>query len=293
MPGAPSTGGDNDLEEVIEGDLIARLIDILIETGNRLFEDDGLELTIKASDSRGFLAVLGTGAVIANQISIDTTRNSLWVASTAKDEADGTIDGRSEMGALYRIDLERTDDSLEFKIICQAMFDGGTTSTPTVSADGERVYTTDNFGKAIAVDRDCERAWEVHVGEAAVASLAVSSEVGAEIYYPTLTTVYKIQENSDRNGATLEWEADLNASFNQKDDKTFGEYVRAADTILEAVKVQLEKRLGTKLPDDAISIGASNLCLAAMYVSILLELHSMSHASSPSNPPFMHYFLVH
>jgi hypothetical protein len=133
--------------------------------------------------------------------------------------------------------------------------------------------------------------WEVDVGEAAVASLAVSSEVGAEIYYPTLTSgewrvhcgwcvvlglsqsharflVYKIQENSDRSGAELLWAADLDSSFNGKDDETYGAYVKAADTILEAVKIQLESRLGSKFPENVISIGASNLCLASMYVAL-------------------------
>jgi hypothetical protein len=267
MPGSPARGGDNDIADEIEGDLVAKLIEIFLDTLNRALENDGIDLELESEDSRGFLAVLGTGAVIANQISVDPNSNSIWVASTALDEADGTIDGTSEIGALYRIDLDlNVDGSLDFNIVCHEMFDGGTTSTPAVSGDGERVYTTDNFGKAIAVDRDCVRAWEVDVGEAAVASLAVSSEVGAEIYYPTLTTVYKIQENSDRNGATLEWQADLDASFNDKKDKTYGEYVLAADTILEGVKVQLEERLGKKFPDDAISTGASNLCLAVMYV---------------------------
>jgi hypothetical protein len=161
---------------------------------------------------------------------------------------------------------------------------------PAVSGDGERVYTTDNFGKAIAVDRDCVRVWEVDVGEAAVASLAVSSEVGAEIYYPTLTSVYKIQENSERNDAELLWAADLDSSFNNKNDKTYGEYVKAADTILEAVKVQLENRLGSKFPEKSISIGASNLCLASVYVSSVNELLPGSYVSSPC---LMLFFMLH
>jgi hypothetical protein len=293
MPGSPSSGGDNDISEEIEGDLVVKLIDILLKAGNKLFVDDGIDLELEPEDSRGFLAVLGTGAVIANQVSIDPNSNSLWVASTAVDEADGTRDGLSEIGALYRIDLMlNPDGSLDFEIVCSEIFDGGTTSTPAVSGDGERVYTTDNFGKAIAVDRLCVRKWEVDVGEAAVASLAVSSEVGAEIYYPTLTTVYKIQENSDRNGATLEWQADLSASFNDKNDKEYGKFVMAADTILEGVKVQLEGRLGKKFPDDAISIGANNLCLAVMYVSSLNRLLIMSLlAAHHPTSMFMMYYL--
>jgi hypothetical protein len=130
MPGSPSTGGDNDIQDAIEGDMIVKLIEILLTTGNKLFLDDGIELELEATDAKGFLAVLGTGAVIANQISVDLNSNSLWVASTALDEADGTIDGRSEIGALYRIDLERTGDSLDFNLVCHSMFEGGTTSTP-------------------------------------------------------------------------------------------------------------------------------------------------------------------
>jgi hypothetical protein len=135
MPGSPSSGGDNDISEEIEGDVIVRLIEILLETGNELFANDGIELELEATDARGFLAVLGTGAVIANQVSVDLNSNSLWVASTALDEADGKIDGLSEIGELYRIDLVRTGDSLEFNIVCGAMFDGGTTSTPGMHAD--------------------------------------------------------------------------------------------------------------------------------------------------------------
>jgi hypothetical protein len=163
---------------------------VVIGIANDLFVNDGIEFDLNAMDLNTSLAVLGTGAIIGNQISIDTDSNSLWVAATASDEADGTVDGFSELGSLYRIDLERTGDTVDFMIICDAMFMGGTTSTPAVSADGQRIYTTDNFGSVIAVKRSgCERAWELDVGEAAVASLAVSSQVGAELYYPVRSIV--------------------------------------------------------------------------------------------------------
>jgi hypothetical protein len=276
IPGAPAKGGDND---ILGGDGLSeetrqKLIELVIGIANDLFVNDGIEFDLNAQDINTSLAVLGTGAIIGNQISLDTGTNSLWVAATASDEADGTVDGFAELGALYRIDLERTaDDSVAFDIICSASFMGGTTSTPAVSADGQRIYTTDNFGSVIAIARDCERAWELDVGEAAVASLAVSSQVGAEIYYPTLTSIYKIQENVNRNGAELVWAADLKASFVDKKDGTKGMFMIAADLILGALQNQLERRMGVAFSKEgAISIGASNLDLAVIGANGLVRL---------------------
>lgn len=214
MPGKPAKGGDNSMGGNVSEDVINKLAEIF-EFG---IQDGGIEFQLTGEDGVGveaILAIMGEGAVIGNQISVDPNSNALWVAATAPDEHDGTVDGFSENGALYRWDLTRSNNEVTFTKGCEAFFDGGTTSTPAVSADGERIYTTDNYGKALAYKKDCTLAWEKDVGEAAVASLAVSSEKGAEIYYPSLTTIYKLQENSDRTAAEIVWQADLNSSFNR------------------------------------------------------------------------------
>ncbi len=265
MPGSPAAGGDNvkgSPDSGFSADQAKKIQDTITSVITDLFAQDGIELDASEGTQAAFKAVLGGGAVIGNQISVDPNTNSLWVASTDTDQADGTIDGVSELGALYRIDLTRSVnegvDAVSFNFACSESFGGGTTSTPAVSADGLRVYTTDNFGSAIAIDRDCNRSWTLDVGEAAVASLAVSSEVGAEIYYPTLTTIYKIQENTARTSATIEWSADLNSSF------IGGRLLNVANIILPALKNALEKISGIVIPDRAISLGAQNLDLASI-----------------------------
>ncbi|MEE4249065.1 MAG: hypothetical protein V2I38_00595, partial [Alcanivoracaceae bacterium] len=130
MPGSPATGGDNLLSGgSLPPELTNQLLDTLFGLVGLTLRDSGIEF----DDSVGitpFLAVLGGGAVIGNQISVDPNSQSLWVASTDLDENDSNPgDGLSEKGALYRIDLQRSGDQLGFNIICKAPFDGGTKST--------------------------------------------------------------------------------------------------------------------------------------------------------------------
>lgn len=285
MPGSPASGGDNDIFSLgNENAVLARLFEVAFELVDKTFEDDGIEFSLSSSDAQAALsAVLGGGAVIGNQISVDPNTNSLWVASTDLDSADDNPgDGLSEKGALYRIDLIRNQNAVDFSIECFESFDGGTTSTPSVSADGERVYTTDNFGSALAIDRDCNRVWTVDVGEAAVASLAVSSEVGAEIYYPTLTSIYKLQENIDRTSAEVVWAADLNSSFAGSDLFT------AADVVSSSLRQSLEAILqekGISLPDSGLSVGVQNIDLASIGQNGIM-IHSGYGLSIPLSSTF-------
>ena len=259
MPGSPATGGDNlGMGDGLPPALNERITNVLMELVAQTMADSGIEFDLELG-IEPFLAVLGGGAVIGNQISVDPNTNALWVASTDLDDADSSPgDGLSERGALYRIDLVRQGNTLNFEIVCKAPFDGGTTSTPAVSADGERVYTTDNFGAALAFNRQCEEVWRTEVGEAAVASLAVSSEVGAEIYYPTLTSIYKIQENARRDSASVVWQADIDSSFR-------GGLARdAANAVLGGVRTALASRLGEDLPESLVTFQAFNLDLATI-----------------------------
>lgn len=258
MPGSPATGGDNDIGGGLSGNQNQAVIDLISELAQQTFADSGIELQVDSGGAAAIQAVLGSGAVIGNQISVDPNSNALWVAATDLDEADGTVDGLSEKGALFRIDLTRVGDTVNFDFVCFESFDGGTTSTPAVSADGLRVYTTDNFGAAIAVQRDCQRAWTLDAGEAAVASLAVSSELRTEIYYPTLTSIYKIQENETRTDAEVVWAADLGAGF------VGGERLAAAHEISKSVVKSMEAQLGFALPSSIVQIRASNLDLASI-----------------------------
>lgn len=260
MPGSPATGGDNALGGGggLSDSQMDSITSLIGDLAQQTFADSGIELQVDSGGAAAIQAVLGSGAVIGNQISVDPDTNSLWVASTDLDAADGTLDGLSEMGALFRIDLTREGNQVNFEFVCHESFDGGTTSTPAVSADGLRVYTTDNFGAAIAITRDCERAWTLDVGEAAVASLAVSSERSTEIYYPTLTSIYKIQENESRSSAEVVWAADLNAGF------VGGERMSVVDQVSQSVVNALESRLGFELPGSIVSVGASNLDLASI-----------------------------
>lgn len=142
-------------------------------------------------------AILGGGIRISNYFATDPDSDLLWVASTMEDEADGTVDGIAEFGALYGLRLRRADDPDDgFAIHCRIPFDGGSASTPAVSPGGERVYTSDAFGKVLAFDRDCRQLWATDLGQQVIGSLALSSTDG-EIYAATGQNVFKLQDRGD------------------------------------------------------------------------------------------------
>ena len=95
----------------------------------------------------------GGGGIVTNYFSIDPDTSRIYIAATAEDAEDGTEDGRSEVGAIYVFDLVRSTDGegLAFQLLNKATFQGGTGSTPALSADGRRVYVSDNGGHGFAV----------------------------------------------------------------------------------------------------------------------------------------------
>jgi hypothetical protein len=122
--------------------------------------------------------LLGRDVEVANMFSVDPNTGRLWIAATAPDGEDGSVDGVSDFGALYGLDIAPAGGGL-FTIseACHAYFDGGSASTPALKADGSRVYVGDNFGELLAISgADCTVDWSVDVGQLIVGSIAVSSD---------------------------------------------------------------------------------------------------------------------
>ena len=153
--------------------------------------------------------IFGGGSIITNYFAIDPNTSRIYVAATAPDEDDGNMDGLSELGAIYALDL--VDDGsggLEFEVLSSAQFEGGTGSTPAVSEDGQRVYVSDNVGSVIAYDSELSELWRFDVGSPVAASVAVSPD-NRELYAVTRRDVFKLTDNGD--SASLDWIAKLEA----------------------------------------------------------------------------------
>jgi len=137
------------------------------------------------------------------------------VAATADDEADGTMDGLSEFGAIYSFELaDNAGGGLVFRMLNAAEFMGGTGSTPSISEDGSRIYVSDNVGNVIAFDPELEELWRFNVGDPVAASVAVSPDNG-ELYAVTRTDIFKLTDLGD--SARLDWTAQLDAFADDPD----------------------------------------------------------------------------
>ncbi|MGB3052653.1 MAG: hypothetical protein WBB42_16750 [Polyangiales bacterium] len=159
--------------------------------------------------------IFGGGSVITNFFAIDPNTGLIVVAASAPDEADGTMDGLSEFGAIYSFEL--ADDGaggLEFRMRNAAEFMGGTGSTPSISEDGSRIYVSDNIGNVIAYDTMLEELWRLDVGEALAASVAVSPD-NAELYAVTRNDIFKLTDLGD--SARVDWTAKLDAFADDPD----------------------------------------------------------------------------
>ena len=159
------------------------------------------------SSLESFLAViLGNEIEVANSFSIDANSGRIWVAATAPDGDDGTVDGVSELGALYGLDLVQNGGGYDMSVACYYSFPGGSASTPGLRTDGTRAYIGDNFGNLIAVDSSCNQAWSVPVGSQITGSVAVSSD-NNELYVSTQTDVLQVFDEGTT--ASFGWTADL------------------------------------------------------------------------------------
>ena len=150
----------------------------------------------------------GGGGVVTNYFSIDPDTSRIYIAATAPDEEDGNADGRSEIGAIYALNLEADGNGgLAFKLLDRMTFQGGTGSTPALSADGSRVYVSDNDGHVIALDPELSEVWRINVGEPLVGSITVAPD-NNEIYAVTANDVFQLIDRGDHG--TLNWAAELN-----------------------------------------------------------------------------------
>ena len=150
--------------------------------------------------------LLGNASEVANMFAVDPWTDRLWVNATAPDAEDGTADGVSQLGALFRLELVARGAAHDVVEVCHRPFAGGSASTPTLDAAGARVYLGDNFGKLIAVNADCSDAWELDLGAQIIGSVSVPAD-RHEIYASTGTFVAKVIDEGA--SGRLEWKATI------------------------------------------------------------------------------------
>ncbi len=150
----------------------------------------------------------GNGIEVANSFAIDPNTGRMWIAATAPDGEDGTIDGVSEYGALYCLELHTTGGAYwTVQEMFHTNFEGGTSSSPALNQDGTRVYTSDNFGNLIAFDAsDGSQIWEYNIGAQIMGSVSVASDNG-ELYTSDKKTIIQIIDRGTYGEET--WHADL------------------------------------------------------------------------------------
>ena len=161
--------------------------------------------------------ILGGSTEAANFFSVDPATGGMWVAATAPDWADGKLDGVSELGALYRLELSG-GPSWSIRQTCHRYFNGGSASTPALRADGSRVYVADAAGLVFALDGSCGDVWSYDVGDQVVGSIGVASD-GGEVYVATGFQIVKLTDL----GATVveEWRSDLEVYLTPPGQTTF------------------------------------------------------------------------
>jgi outer membrane protein assembly factor BamB len=167
-----------------------------------------LEPLVTFSNGGGVLdlieVLLGGSSEVANNLSVNPRTNSLWIAATAPDAEDGTVDGVSSFGALYRLDVVPSGDRWTLATVCHRNFSGGSASTPTLGQNGTRVYFGDDAGALIAIDAaDCGLAWSVPLDSQIFGSVAAGSD-GREVFASSAGGIFQVFDDgaSGRRGWT-------------------------------------------------------------------------------------------
>jgi len=150
--------------------------------------------------------LLGNDVEVANMFAVDPRTGRLWVAATAPDAEDGAADGRSSLGALYGLDAVSGASGYTITEACHRSFDGGSASTPTLDAEGTRIYLGDNFGKLLAIDSACQDVWEVDLGSQIFGSVAASAD-NHEVYASTQAGIFKVIDEGTQG--RVAWTAQL------------------------------------------------------------------------------------
>jgi outer membrane protein assembly factor BamB len=148
----------------------------------------------------------GGGVEVANYFSIDGTTGPLWVGATAPDAEDGALDGLSQLGALYRLELVPSGPSWSVSEVCHASFTGGTASTPALPRDGSRVYVGDNVGNVLAVGPGCETIWTLPLAEQVRGSIGVAAD-NREVYVSTPGAIHQLVDEGEE--ARIAWSSSL------------------------------------------------------------------------------------
>ncbi len=206
--------------------------------------------------------LLGNSVMVANYFSVDPHTGKIWVAATSPDDEDGVEDGVSEYGALYCLKLVSAGSSGLYTVdnLFHTSFVGGTASTPALSADGQKVYVSDNFGKLIAIDAsdgsDGNIIWELDVGQQIFASISVASDNG-ELYCSTQDAIIKVIDNG--TSATESWRSTLDMYFKMANSVNVnlltaticanGIAFQAASAIILADRIPVPISLGVGLLD--------------------------------------------
>ncbi len=159
--------------------------------------------------TRIYDVIFGSGVRVANFYAIDANSGRIYVAATADDAQDGAADGVSNNGALYRLEVVGSAPGpYEVQVTATYTFDGGTGSTPTVSADGSTVVVSDDNGHVIALDPDLKERWRIQVGSQVAASVAVSAD-NDEMFAVTRHDIIKLVDRGA--SAVIDWRAQLDA----------------------------------------------------------------------------------
>lgn len=217
MPGAPTAVTNFSLPDGIAA---AADRDMAHMYGSRMAETSPVEAVLHGA--------AGELQQVTNFFSIDSNSGRIWIASTLTDEADGVQDGWADLAGLYGIDLVPQGDYWELQIAVVAEVPGGTASTPTISADGKRVYVADAFNSVYAIDAATgEQIWSYDVGDKVTGSLDVAADNG-EVYANTRTGILQLRDLGDR--AELGWKARLDmyeAGRFQRNIKSLGAEIGA------------------------------------------------------------------